>query len=826
MSSTNAGNTGQTGTPKTSLKAVLFLDLASSSRFMSEREDETIAFLSRCFDHFTRTCSDFRGQLVKTTGDGAMLLFESATDAIEFAMAMHEAVADLREGFPSTARFRAGIHIGEVMFRGGDAYGHAVNVAARLEGLAGSGGTCVSQEVYMLVQRTSRFGFEAIGGRRMKNIPEHMRVYQVLKEMDAADNREIGQLSVRTIGGLSVSRDEQSLPVGTRGSTKGLLAYLVVSPNGVETVGRLNALLWPDRPFVEAKKSMNRLVSSIRRQSGLPVEWAEGSVVLNHSRLEIDLERMENDLRQGYVDPVLNRDGEWPDRILAGLEDVGPLFNSWLAVARSEWRNRIATALELCLDMFEIGDDGARDAAMALVRIEPGHERAARMLIRYYHAVDNPGAARRVYTQLENYLTRYFGISPKPETVAALRGDNTAAAPVRTRASTAPLRIQVTEFEALTDEDREIANAFRKELLASLSCFRGWSAVEGEQAPSLSAGVSDYKLSATLTSAVGRPEIVLTLGEAHSGGLVWSDRLVLEPENLQAVKQRAIGRIAATLEVYISTDRLARTTEPEMDACVDQWLQGEKILTRWTPQSHDEAASIFTRIIDHSPSFAPAYASLASLKNVRHIVRPGLARDSEDLRQAYRLAQMAVELDPLDARNQLAVAWSSSLDDKFENASIHMELAAKLNPHSPRTLISCAMGFAFFGDHDRAMELLAHSIEYAPILLDYQWSYAASVYFLAGEHEKAIEAAIRSSDRIIDNPGWHAAALAAVGRREEAATEFKRLCSDVSAIWAGATAPTRTEIARWFSEAYPIREEKDRARLLSLMEQTALEQEP
>ena len=704
---------------------------------MSEREDETVAFLGRCFEHFRATSPHHRGQLIKTTGDGALILFSSATDAIEFAMAMHRAIDHLRQDFSAAASFRVGIHIGEVLFRDGDAYGHAVNVAARLEGLADSGGTCISREVYRLVQHSSRFGFQSMGGRRMKNIPEHMRVYHVVAPSEGEEPEDAHHLEVRTIGGLSVFRDDDAVAFGPRGPAKALLGYLAVSPEGVETIGRLVALLWPDRQLTEARKAIGRVISALRRQAELPVERDDGTIRLHHEFLEIDLERMERELSSGQVNPLLNRDAEWPDRILAGMEDIGPLFSSWLAVARSDWRNRIAAALELCLDLFEPGDDGTRDAASALVRIEPGHERAARTLIRHYRAVDNPGAAKRVYDQFAGYLDSQFGIQPKPETIAAMRGDvPIAALPKVERRVNAPLRIQVTEFEAFSDSDREIAGGFRSELLASLSCFRGWSAVEGEQAPLSTETQSDYRLGATVTSVIGKPELVLTLGEARSGSVVWSDRFLLEPDRLEAVKRRIIGRIAATLEVYISTDRLARRSGGATNAPVDRWLHGERILTRWTPESHDEAAGIFSGIIEEAPDFAPAYASLASLKNVRHIVRPGEPRDAQNAREAHRLAQTAVELDPLDARNQLAVAWSAALEGKFDNASIHMDLAAKLNPHSPRTLISCAMGFAFFGDQQRAEELLAHAIEYAPMLLDYQWSYAASVYFLGGDTRK------------------------------------------------------------------------------------------
>ena len=62
------------------------------------------------------------------------------------------------------------------------------------------------------------------------------------------------------------------------------------------------------------------------------------------------------------------------------------------------------------------------------------------------------------------------------------------------------------------------------------------------------------------------------------------------------------------------------------------------------------------------------------------MIRPGLPRDPENEREAHRLAEHAVELDPLDARNQLAVAWTAALTGDFDRAQIHFDLASSLNP--------------------------------------------------------------------------------------------------------------------------------------------------
>src|SRR4029453_15937755 len=105
-----------------------------------------------------------------------------------------------------------------------------------------------------------------------------------------------------------------------------------------------------------------------------------------------------------------------------------------------------------------------------------------------------------------------------------------------------------------------------------------------------------------------------------------------------------------------------------------------------------------------------AYASLAGIHNVRHLIRPGISTDADRERRALALGRRAVELDPLDPRNHLVVGWTSAMAHQFEPAAFHYELAVNLNPGSPKALISCAQGLAFAGFVARAKQLLDEAL--------------------------------------------------------------------------------------------------------------------
>lgn len=794
------------------LRAVLFADMVGFSRHVSGAEAATIAAMTDWIARFEAACRADGGALVKTTGDGVLAVFPSASAALDCATAVQRAASE------GPQRFRIGIHLGEVTLREGDVHGHAVNVASRLEALAEPGGICVSSEVMAAARSTPGLRFETMGRRRLRNIPGLTMLYRVVPApvpaLSRAATRPAGivvsdGLRLTAPDGVTVSLRSDRL--------RGLAACLALSPDAAEPVDRLVALLAPELQPEDGRRRVLEAARRLRTHLGEGVIIADGRIALDPAQVTIDAVEQISDLRRGRVERAWLRDGVWPDRLAAGLDRLGPAFAAWLAVIRAEWRALAAEALELELDRADHPADPAlRDAATALLRLEPAHERAARALIHHYRAVANPAAARDVYAALAEAMQQRCGLAPGPETAAALVGRSTdPAGSVRRPGAAEPLRIQLRDFATGKAAARARLAAFRTELMAGLACFRGWSVVEGTQGPR---GGPDYALDTAEGDADGG--VRLTLTEALTGRLVGSFPLDLSARALGRARREAVGRIAATLEVYIGTDRAAVAPDPAHEA-VDAWLEGERLITRWSPESHDAAAGLFADLIARAPRFAPAHASLASLLNVRHIVRPGAPRDPETTRRAQEHADRAVEPDPLDARNQLALGWSAALAGRFDKAALHIDMAARLNPHGPRTLTSCAMGFAFFGAPERAQELLARSLACAPMLLDYQWCYAAAVHFLSGNDAEALAAAERSGDRIVDNPGWRAAALARLGRRDEAAEAFAALVRDVAADWQGPGPATPAAVADWFTGAYPLRRPEDRAALADALHAAA-----
>ncbi len=163
------------------LAAILAADVVGFSRMMQENEAGTLAALkARRSDILAPTVARHKGRVVKLMGDGVLVEFASAVDAVQCGLALQRGFAAANDGPPSRhITLRIGINLGDVIVEGSDLYGDGVNLAARLEGIADPGGLCVSAKVMAEVAGKIDAAFEDMGERSLKNIALPQRVYRV-----------------------------------------------------------------------------------------------------------------------------------------------------------------------------------------------------------------------------------------------------------------------------------------------------------------------------------------------------------------------------------------------------------------------------------------------------------------------------------------------------------------------------------------------------------------------------------------------------------------------------------------------------------------------
>jgi adenylate cyclase len=164
------------------LAAVMALDVVGYSRLMGKAEAGTLAALIGLRKTIVEPAiSGHHGRIAKLMGDGALVEFASAVDAVECAIAIQHAFAARNAGLSDDKAIwlRIGINLGDIIIEHGDIYGDGVNVAARLEAIAERGGICVSGIVFDQVTGKLDTGFEDLGLQKVKNIANPVRVYRV-----------------------------------------------------------------------------------------------------------------------------------------------------------------------------------------------------------------------------------------------------------------------------------------------------------------------------------------------------------------------------------------------------------------------------------------------------------------------------------------------------------------------------------------------------------------------------------------------------------------------------------------------------------------------
>ena len=200
---------------KRKLAAILAADVVGYSRLMGEDESGTLKELKRTYREIIEpVVRASHGQIVKMMGDGYLVEFTSASDAILCATKWQSKLGETdNEGRPSFGlQFRIGINLGEIISEDGDIFGDGVNIAARIEALSPPGGICVSEMVKGAVGSQSHFQFEDFGVHQLKNINTPIQAFLVsVNKQDDNEHSSSYSLSDQSEVRYCLSKDGTSI---------------------------------------------------------------------------------------------------------------------------------------------------------------------------------------------------------------------------------------------------------------------------------------------------------------------------------------------------------------------------------------------------------------------------------------------------------------------------------------------------------------------------------------------------------------------------------------------------------------------------------------
>ncbi len=164
------------------LAAILAADVVGYSRLMEQDEAGTLTALKvRRKEVLEPLVAQHQGRIFKVTGDGVLVEFASAVNAVQCAVDLQHGMAATNDNQPEDRHIvlRIGVNLGDVIVEGSDLYGDGVNIAARLEALADPGGILVSGTAYDHAKNKIKVGFDDLGAQSLKNIAEPIRAYRV-----------------------------------------------------------------------------------------------------------------------------------------------------------------------------------------------------------------------------------------------------------------------------------------------------------------------------------------------------------------------------------------------------------------------------------------------------------------------------------------------------------------------------------------------------------------------------------------------------------------------------------------------------------------------
>lgn len=626
-------------------------------------------------------------------------------------------------------------------------------------------------------------------------------------------------LTLQVHGGFHLLAPDGGLIRITSAKAQALLAYLVLCDDLMSPRERLAGLLWSEKNEELARGSLRQTLRRLQKclpealESTLLVE--RDAIGVDRSRVSVDLLEMRDDLSGRSVTTNGLVDSFDPGRVLYGFDDLDPSFTAWLRVARAGWGAEFFEALSRKMRDSASEPTTRVKAADCLFRHDGANQEAARFLIESHIRSGDLPRALGIYKSLWDKLDELWGEEPAPDIQALV---------VEARSSPAPAPVQAMPVAKKADAPPGIViqpfiqsgpwsmpdyfiPGFCRELTADLVRFREWVVLDASMNDH-----ADFSLEGSYFESSDGAQLSIMVKDNRRAHYVASELLTVSfgqwSEAVRAITHRV--SVALNLHVY-NRDLMDHGPRENIPAgAFDIWLRANNLLLEWRSSSFNQAEALFEEVMARAPNFAPAYSSVASIKNTRHLAEPGRERLPEWGRSARDLAQKSVMLDPLDTRGQLALAWANMMTGHFSQAELHFGLSHDLNPINPQTMMSCAHGLSFCGMHEKANELADQALALSPSVMNKHWGYLACIRFFAGRYDEAVDAGERSGDAIMDIAGWMAAAHGQRGDSAEARRSAARFIERLEKNWSGEAAPTEENITRWFLRSFPVRSERDR----------------
>jgi adenylate cyclase len=401
----------------------------------------------------------------------------------------------------------------------------------------------------------------------------------------------------------------------------------------------------------------------------------------------------------------------------------------------------------------------------------------------------------------------------RPVRAYRLAGMGGPAAPAEATALDRP-SIAVLPFNNLSGDAGQayFSDGITEDLITELSRFRDLVVIARNSSFAFKGQALDtgelgrrlgvrYLLEGSVRRAGDRVRITVQLVDAATGGHLWADRYDRALDDIFAVQDEVVARIAMTLASRIQAAGLERAKrKPTTDlAAYDCVLRGMEQFAGYGPDANAAARQLFERAVALDPNYALAHAYLALLIFAEEWGDAAASQLARCLAHAHR----AVALDDADSRCHRALAMPLLNAHEFERADFHSERAVALNPNA-HAATNRGYVLCFLGRPDEAVMWVRRAIDLNPFHPGWYWRVFARALHDAGGHAEAIPVFERILARRFHHEARLAACHAQLGHTDAARHGVARVL---------AAKPDFS--SHGWAASLPYRHEEDRQRLLA-----------
>lgn len=589
-------------------------------------------------------------------------------------------------------------------------------------------------------------------------------------------------INIRLLGSFEARVGEGPSAVFPTKKARALLAYLALRPGTAHSRDEIAGVLWGDREDEQARGSLRRTLSDLRK--ALPLsdgEWLVSSgdtVMLNAGSVQVDAADFER-LSGAEDSIVLERSAAlYSGELLAGfgLDEGG--FEDWLRAERERLRAlalKVHAKLLASYDASHALDDAVR-TAIRLLALDPINEPAHRALMSLYARQGRRGEALRQYQTCREAMARELGILPDDATEALYRdlqqsNDSVGKAAIpasdeiggrRAPPSEKP-SIAILPFKNMSgDPEQEyFADGLTEDIITALSrsselwviarmstfTYKGVPVDPMRVAREL--GVR-FVMEGSVRRSGQRLRITAQLTDAVSGREVWAERYDRTLADLFDIQDEITRSVAASTETQVLLAEGRRNLQPTFGGSKanDLLARARSRLYDQTPEAVAEVSELTEEALRIEPANPTGHLMRASVV-LNQLWFGEILHDEANTARAMELARTALRLAPHDERAHLVMAWAwaYAATGRLQEAIAECERGLEINPNSSLILGNLGAYLAAIGKPREAIETCQRALQLNPRDPSNFWRHyaMAAAHFAAANYVAALDQAKKTA---------------------------------------------------------------------------------